>query len=74
MRSQLKDHHDIGMIQRSRGARFLLETPQAVGIGGENGWQNFDCDIAPKLRIAGAIHFTHPTRTNGSGDFIGTEP
>ena len=74
VRPQLKDHQDIGMIQRGCGARFLFEAPQAVGIGREKRGQDFDGDIASKLRIAGAVHFAHPTRTNGSGDFIGAEP
>ena len=74
VRPQLEDDQDIGMIQRGSGARFLFEAPQAVGIGREKRGQDFDCDIASKLRIAGAVYFTHPTRTNGGGDFIGTEP
>ena len=48
------------MIQRGRGARFLLEAAQTVGVGGKGRGQHFDGDIASEPRIARAIHLAHP--------------
>ena len=61
------------MIQCGRGARFLLEAAQTVGIGGKAARQHFDGDIAPQPRIARAIHFAHPAGSDEGDDFVRAE-
>ena len=63
---------NVGMIERSDGASLLLETPQAVGIGGERGGQNFDGDIASQTLIAGAINLAHAARADQRNEFVGS--
>ena len=49
------------MIERRKELHFLLEAGQAVRIADKGRWQNFQRDIATKLRVAGAIDFAHST-------------
>ena len=47
------------MIERGGGARLLLETPQAVRVGGKRCRQNLDGDVAVQARVARAIDLAH---------------
>ena len=53
------------MIQRGCGSRFLLETPQAVRVGGHELGQDLDCDFAVQPGIARAIDLAHTARPQG---------
>ena len=63
MSSNIVNDKNVGMIEGTGGAGFLLEALQAARIGGERGGENLDCDLATQARIAGAIHFAHATGT-----------
>jgi hypothetical protein len=65
------DGKDIGMIERSNGARFLLKAMQPLAFSGERLRQNFHRNIAPLPDVAGAIHFAHPTSAQRRLNFIG---
>jgi len=52
---------DVGMIQRGSRACLLLETPQAVPIVSQGGFQYLEGDFAPQPVVAGAVHFAHPS-------------
>src|SRR6266851_1981920 len=58
------------MIQRGCGSRFLLETPQAVRVGGHELGQDLDCDFAVQPGIARAIDLAHTARPQGRANFI----
>src|SRR5262245_54922798 len=47
------------MIERRSGARFLAETPDASGIGGEMRRQQLQRNPAAQLLIARQINFAH---------------
>jgi hypothetical protein len=51
---------NVGMVQGCGGARFLLETAQAVGVRGEEAGQDLDGDIAPQAGTVRAIDFPPP--------------
>ena len=54
VRADVVDREDVGVIQRRRGARFLLEATQAVGVGRVGGRKNLDGDVAPEPLVARA--------------------
>ena len=64
--AEVMDAENIGMIERGDGAGFLLETAQAIGIGGEGGRKNFDGDIASETLIAGAVNLAHSASADGT--------
>src|SRR5215510_11723542 len=49
--TDVMDYENVRMVQSTSGLCFLFETSKAIFIGGECGGQNFDGDIATKLRI-----------------------
>ena len=53
------------MIQRGRSASFLLETAQAICVGGEISRQYFDGDDAVQARVSRPIHLAHAARSDG---------
>ena len=64
------DGPDVRMIERSERARLALEACMPVGIGGEAGGQDLDRDVATELRVARAINFAHPARSEQGSNFV----
>ena len=62
------------MVQCGRGARFLLESVEAVDIGRERDRQHFDRDVALESRIARPVDFAHAARSDCGQDFIRAKP
>ena len=62
---------NVGMIQRSNRASFLLEAPQAVGIFRKCFREDFDGDVAAEARVLRAKHFAHSARANRRDNFVG---
>ena len=52
-------HRYVRMVQRRRGACFLLESRQALGIRGELGRQHLDRHLAAQPRVFGQVHLPH---------------
>ena len=50
---------DVRMIQAAGGSRFLLEPAAPIRIRRERRREDFECDVALQLMIAGPVHFTH---------------
>ena len=61
------------MIERARRLGLLLEAAQSFCIGSEGGRENFDGHVATELRIASAIHDTHPALANLRADFVAAQ-
>src|SRR5215475_14612032 len=70
MRIDVVNNQNVGMIERTGSASFLLKAIQSFGITGENGWQNLNCNIASESRISRAINFAHSTRANWRENFV----
>src|SRR5690349_6544109 len=70
---QVINRKDVGMVERGRGARLLLEAAQALGVSRELRWQYLDGNLAPKARVARAIDLTHSPRADRAEDFVGAE-
>src|SRR5262245_29816395 len=73
MRSDVKNREDVRMIQRRRGARFLLKAAKTIGIGRQRGRQDLDRDVATQPRVARPIDLAHSPSADGIEDFVGTE-
>jgi hypothetical protein len=61
---------DVGVIHSREESRFTLESGQPIRIGRKLRRQNFDRDVAPELRIAGAIDFSHRTRAERATNLV----
>ena len=59
------------MRERCDGLRLALETLLCVRIPGRRGWQDLDCHLAVKARIARAIHLAHPASADQRQDLYG---
>ena len=58
------------MVQRRGGARFLLEAPQAIRIGGERRGQNLDRHVTVESGVARPIDLAHTAGTDRGDDFV----
>ena len=73
MRADIEDGQQVGMIDRSRRASFLLEAPKSIRILGERRRQNLDRDVAGDARIARPVDLPHPARPERSDDLVVTD-
>ena len=62
------------MVQRRGGVGLLLESMEAVGVGGKRGGQHLDRHVATQARVTCAVDVAHAARANDPDDFIGAEP
>jgi hypothetical protein len=67
------DGQDVGVVEKTGGARLLLEAAQAVGIRRELSGQDLDRDVTPDPLGPRSIHFPHPARTEQGNDLVGTK-
>ena len=61
---------DVGMVQSRKAPRLLLEPGQTVCIVGEFRRQNLEGDVPAQLGVSGAIHLTHPARSDVANDLV----
>src|SRR5579863_8089109 len=61
---------DVGMVQAGDGFGFAVEALAQISAIGKMSGQNLDGDDAVEARVAGAIHFSHSTRTDGGENFV----
>ena len=64
---------DVGMVERGQHLRFAPEARESIGICGEQIRQQLQRNVAPQLRIAGAIHLAHAAGTERSDNVIRAE-
>jgi hypothetical protein len=67
------DGSDVRMVQGREDLRFALESRKPIGISDKQIGQDLQRNIAPKLRITGAIHLAHAARAKGRLDLIRSE-
>ena len=67
------DRGDVRMIERSEQLRFALQAPDAFGIAGQRGGQDFDGDLTLELRVRRAVDLAHSASANGGDHLIRTE-
>ena len=54
------DRSDSRMVQGGEEGGLALEAGEALGVLSYRFWQHLDRDLAAELRVAGAIHLSHP--------------
>jgi hypothetical protein len=67
------DRHDVRMVQRRRRPRLVREPRERVAIRREARGKHLDRHAAAELGIAGDVDLTHPSRADGTDDFVATE-
>ena len=67
------NQRDVGMVERGKHARLAPEPRQAIRIRLERGSQRLDRDVAPQIRVAGAIDLAHAAGPDGRHDLIRTK-
>ena len=67
------DRGDVRVVQRGEHLRFAFEAREPIGIEGEGFRQDLDRDFAIELRVACAVHLTHPADADDGADLIRTE-
>ena len=71
--ADIVDGQDVRMVEHARGARFLLEAPQSVRVGGEIAGEDLDGHVALQARVLRAVHLAHAARADGHENFVRTE-
>ena len=59
---------------RGEHFRFALKARDSLRVGNEKLRQDFDGDFPIELRVAGAIHLTHPAGAEGGEDLERPKP
>lgn len=67
--------HDgnIRVIQRRRGAGFLLEARKALGIGGKLCREHLDGDFSAQAGVLGKVNFTHTAGAELLENLVGSQ-
>ena len=58
------------MRQRRNRARLAFEARNRLVVVARFGGENFDRDVPPQARIAGAVHLPHSTFAQELDDFV----
>jgi hypothetical protein len=64
------DREDVRVIERGRGQRLLLESPQPVRVRREVRRQHLDRDITPEPGVGGAVHLAHAAGAERRDDLV----
>jgi len=68
------ERRNVGVVERGENLRLALEARDAFGVGGKSFGEDLDGDLAPELRVSGAIDLTHAARAQHGNDFVLTRP
>ena len=69
----VEERADIRVADPREQTPFALETRAPSGVVGERLPEDFDRDVPPQSRIAGAIHLAHGAITEQADDLIRSE-
>ena len=73
IRADVEHGEDVRVIQRRRGAGFLLESMKAIDAAGKCAGQYFDRDVTPEAPIACTVHLAHAACADGGHDLVRPE-
>jgi hypothetical protein len=59
--AEVVDGEDVGVAQRSHGARLAQESRGRIGVRDERPREHLHRHVAPEARIVGAVDLAHPT-------------
>ena len=67
------DRDDVGVIERRRGPRLVLEAPHRVGVARERGPEQLERDLAAELGILGQVDLTHTAAADERDHVVGAD-
>src|ERR1035437_2352827 len=70
--ADVKEGHQVRVVQTAYGTCLVLEAPEPVSISREGRWQHFDGHIASQPGIPSAVYLTHASCANRREDFVRT--
>ena len=62
--------HDAGVVEGRESLGLALEALQALRVRGHLGRQHLEGDLAPELRVGGAVDLPHPAGADRGGDAV----
>ena len=68
------DADDHGVVHRARGARLLLEQPQALGVAGGLEVEQLDRDVAAEAGVASSVDLGHAADAERRGQLVRPQP
>ena len=71
--ADLVNGQDVRMIERRRGARFVQETAQPLGVAAELRPQHFERDRPAQRRIGGLVDLAHPAAAQQALNLIAAD-
>ena len=63
------ESRDVGMVQRGKGSRLVLETCDTIGVLRHRRWEHLDSDLAFQFYIPRQVHISHAARADEGDDF-----
>ncbi len=73
VRPDVVDGGDVGVIEKSRGFRLLLEPAQAIGVLRERRGQDLDRDLSAEARVLRTVHLAHSAGADRTEDLVGAQ-
>ena len=67
------DGHDRRVLDRSGGARLVLEQPEPLGVARRLEIEELDRDVAAEAGVARTVHLGHPADTEGGEELVGPQ-
>ncbi len=67
------DRDDVRVVERRGRLRFLLEAPQAAGVGSERFRQDLERHLASEARVPCPVYLPHPARAQVRENLVRTE-
>jgi len=64
---------DVGVVERGRGAGFLGEAEDALGVLDELGGQQLQSDLAVEASVLSEVDFAHAAASEEAGEAVRTE-
>ena len=64
------DGGDAGVIERREQLRLAAEAGQPLGVLRHLGGEHLESDLAPELRVGGAVHLAHAAGAERGGDAV----
>ena len=72
--ADVEHRHDVGVIERGRGTRLVLEAAQALGVASHIRRQDLDGDVAAEPAVAGTIDLAHPAAADHGNNAVRSKP
>lgn len=68
--ADLVDRHDVRVVQRRRGARFVAQAEEMLGRLGQMGGEELDRDVPPEVVVVREEDFAHSSGAELANDAI----